>query len=127
LVAGLPAPRGAAGVEAILQYSLDVALRPYQPLFALLLAVAGVALTLSLGGAVLIARSIAKPIRSPATAARRMQAGRYYEKVTVAQRDEIGRRSETFNQMMEGIAEREARIAHQARHDSLSGLPNRVS
>ncbi|MCC6913449.1 MAG: EAL domain-containing protein [Rhodospirillaceae bacterium] len=127
LVANLPAPRGAAGVEAILQYSLDVALKPYQPLFVLLLGVAGAALILSLGGAVFIARSIAKPIRTLDVAARRIQAGRYDEKVNVAQRDEIGRLSETFNQMMEGIAEREARIAYQARHDAHSGLPNRVS
>lgn len=127
LVADLDAPRGAEGIEAILQYSLDTALRPYQPLFVLLLTVAGAALILSLGGAVFIARSIAKPIRTLDVAARRIQAGHYNEKVTVTQRDEIGRLSETFNQMMEGIAEREARIAHQARHDSLSGLPNRVS
>jgi diguanylate cyclase (GGDEF)-like protein len=127
LVANLPAPRGAVGVEAILQYSLDVALQPYQPLFLLLLIVAGAALMLSLGGAVFVARSIAKPIRTLDVAARRIQAGRYNEKVTVTQRDEIGRLSETFNQMMEGIAERETRIAYQARHDALSGLPNRVS
>lgn len=127
LVAGLPAPRGAVGVEAILQYSLDVALEPYEELFLLLLGVAGAALMLSLGGAFFVARSIAKPIRTLDIAARRIQAGRYNEKVTVTQRDEIGRLSETFNQMMEGIAERETRIAYQARHDALSGLPNRVS
>lgn len=127
LVADLSAPRGADGVEAILQYSLDVALTPYQPLFLLLLIVAGAALMLSLAGATFVARSIAKPIRTLDIAARRIQAGSYNEKVTVAHRDEIGRLSETFNQMMEGIAEREARIAYQARHDALSGLPNRVS
>lgn len=127
LVANLPAPRGAVGVEAILQYSLDVALKPYAPLFVLLLIVAGAALLLSLAGAVFVARSIAKPILVLDTAARRIQAGRYNEKVVIAQRDEIGRLSETFNQMMEGIAEREARIAYQARHDAGSGLPNRVS
>ncbi|MGE4064034.1 MAG: putative bifunctional diguanylate cyclase/phosphodiesterase [Rhodospirillaceae bacterium] len=127
LVANLPAPQGAASVEAILQYSLDVALQAYEPLFLLLLIVAGAALLLSLVGAVFIARSIAKPIRVLDVAARRIQAGRYNEKVTVTQRDEIGRLSETFNQMMEGIAERETRIAYQARHDALSGLPNRVS
>lgn len=127
LVANLTSPRGADGVEAILQYSLDVALKPYEPLFLLLLIVAGAALMLSLAGATFVARSIAKPIRTLDVAARRIQAGRYNEKVTVSHRDEIGRLSETFNQMMEGIAEREARIAYQARHDALSGLPNRVS
>ena len=127
LVANLPAPQGAVGVEAILQYSLDVALEPYGPLFVLLIGVAAAALVLSLAGAVFIARSIAKPIRTLDVAARRIQAGRYDEKIAVTQHDEIGRLSETFNQMMEGIAERETRIAYQARHDGLSGLPNRVS
>lgn len=127
LVARLPAPRGATGVEAILQYSLDAALESYGPLFVLLLIVAAAALSLSLFGAVIIARSIAKPLRVLDIAARRIQAGRYDDKVPVTQRDEIGRLSETFNQMMDGIAEREARIAYQARHDGSSGLPNRVS
>jgi len=85
--------------------------------------------TLALGwvGAVFVARSIAKPIRVLDQAARRIQAGRYGEKVVITQHDELGRLSETFNQMMDGIAEREERIAHQARHDSSTGLPNRVS
>jgi len=127
LVTNLPGPRGATDIEAILQYSLDAALRPYQPLFVLLLSVAGAALLFSLAGAVLIARSIAKPIRALDVAARRIRDGRYNEKIVVTQRDEIGRLSETFNQMMEGLAEREAKIAHQARHDASSGLPNRAS
>ena len=32
----------------------------------------------------------------------------------------------TFNAMQTGIAEREARITHQAHHDALTGLPNRL-
>lgn len=126
-IATLAGPEKAAKVDVILQYSLDVALAPYQSLFALLLVLTGAAMALGWAGAVFIARSIAKPIRVLDLAARRIQAGRYGEKVKVTQRDELGRLSETFNQMMDGIAEREDRIAHQARHDSLSGLPNRVS
>jgi diguanylate cyclase (GGDEF)-like protein len=127
LVAPLAGTGSAPNVYLALQHSLDVALQPYRPLFALLIGMAGAALALSLGGAVLIARSIAKPIRVLDAAARRIQAGHYDEKVAVTQQDEIGRLSETFNQMMDGIAEREDRIAYQARHDPLSGLPNRMS
>lgn len=127
LNAPLVGPRGAAKVNIVLQYSLDVALQPYRPLFLLLIGLAGSALAVSFGGAVFIARSVTKPIRVLDEAARRIQAGRYSEKIVVTQQDEIGRLSETFNQMMTGIGEREDRIAHQARHDSLSGLPNRMS
>jgi diguanylate cyclase (GGDEF)-like protein len=127
LVAPLIGPKDAAKVYVVLQYSLDVALQPYRPLFLLLIVLAGAALAVSLAGAVFIARSVAKPIRLLDSAARRIQAGRYSEKILITQQDEIGRLSETFNQMMTGIAEREDRIAHQARHDSLSGLPNRMS
>ncbi len=114
-------------VNIVLQYSLDVALQPYQPLFFSLLILAAAALTLTLVAAAVIANSIAKPIRQLDTAARRIQDGRYDEKITISQKDELGRLSETFNQMMDGIAEREERIAYQARHDSPSGLPNRMS
>ncbi|MBY0511591.1 MAG: EAL domain-containing protein [Rhodospirillaceae bacterium] len=127
LVVPLASPRHTPPVYVVLQYSLDVALQPYRPLFLLLIGLAGAALVVSLMGAVFIARTITKPIRVLDAAARRIQAGRYTEKVAIGQQDEIGRLSETFNQMMSGIAEREDRIAHQARHDPLSGLPNRMS
>jgi diguanylate cyclase (GGDEF)-like protein len=123
----LAAPRGTSPIHVILQYSLNVALQPYRPLFLLLIVLAGAALAISLLSAAFIARTITAPIRALDAAARRIQAGRYSEKVDIAQQDEIGRLSETFNQMMTGIAEREDRIAHQARHDPLSGLPNRMS
>ena len=127
LVAPLVGPKDASRVNIVLQYSLDVALEPYRPLFLLLIGLAGAALVVSLVGAVFIARGVAKPIRVLDEAARRILAGRYSEKIKVTQQDEFGRLSETFNQMMTGIAEREDRIAYQARHDSLSGLPNRMS
>ncbi len=127
LVAPLAGPREAPQANVILQYSLDVALDPYRSLFLLLIGLAVAALVGSLGGAAFIARSVTKPIRILDEAAKRIQAGRYTEKIAVTQLDEIGRLSETFNQMMTGIAEREDRIAYQARHDSLSGLPNRMS
>jgi diguanylate cyclase (GGDEF)-like protein len=127
LTAALAGPSATSQVLAILQYSLDDAYAPYRRLFVFLLLVAGAALALSLIGSAMIARRIAGPIRTLDLAAQRIYAGRYDEKVKVHQNDEIGRLSETFNRMMEGIAEREERIAYQARHDASSGLPNRIS
>ena len=125
LVASLPTPEDSAAVNAVLQYSLDLALVPYQPLFFVLTVLAAIAVVVSLVGSVAIARGVAKPIRTLDEAARRIQEGRYTDKVTVTQSDEIGRLGDTFNQMMEGIAEREARIEHQSLHDTATGLPNR--
>lgn len=125
LVKRLPTPEESIGVTAILQYSLDLALVPYQPLFVVLAALAAMALVASLLGSIAIARGVAKPIQVLDHAARRIQAGTYTDKVTVTQSDEIGRLGETFNQMMDGIAEREARIEHQSLHDAATGLANR--
>ena len=127
VVAPVPGPQQSETVYAILQYSLDVALKPYRSLFVQLLILAATAILMSFIGAALVARSIAKPIRRLDFAAQRIQIGRYTEKVPVTQDDEIGRLSLTFNQMMEGIAEREEKIAYQARHDMVTGLPNRVA
>ena len=126
LIEQLPTPEYSADVNAILQYSLDLALVPYQPLFFVLAILAAIALVASLVGSVAIARGVAKPIRTLDQAARRIQKGTYSDKVTINQSDEIGQLGNTFNQMMEGIAEREAQIEHQSLHDAATGLPNRV-
>ena len=126
LIEQLPTPEYSADVNAILQYSLDLALVPYQPLFFVLAILAAIALVASLVGSVAIARGVAKPIRTLDQAARRIQEGTYSDKVTINQSDEIGQLGNTFNQMMEGIAEREAQIEHQSLHDAATGLPNRV-
>ena len=126
LVEVLQTPEESNGVTAILQYSLDLALVPYQPLFVVLAALAITALVVSLLGSIAIARGVAKPIQVLDLAARRIQTGTYTDKVAVTQGDEIGRLGETFNQMMDGIAEREARIEHQSLHDAATGLANRA-
>jgi diguanylate cyclase (GGDEF)-like protein len=127
LTAPVPGPQQSDTVYAVLQYSLDLALKPYRSLFVQLLVLAGAAVLMSLIGAALVARTVTKPIRTLDAAAQRIQIGRYGEKVPVTQSDEIGRLSATFNQMMQGIAEREEKIAFQARHDMVTGLPNRLA
>lgn len=126
LVERLQTPTESVSVNAVLQYSLNLALVPYQPLFVVLAALAATALVVSLLGSVAIARGVAKPIQILDLAARRIQTGTYTDKVEVNQSDEIGRLGETFNQMMDGIAEREARIEHQSLHDAATGLANRA-
>ncbi|MBL8644053.1 MAG: diguanylate cyclase, partial [Rhodospirillaceae bacterium] len=127
LIATLSTPPGSPKVDAVIQYSLDASLKPFEQLFLTLIALAAGTLILTLIGSYAIAGSVAKPIRVLDAAARRIQGGDYKEKVVLAQQDEIGRLSETFNQMMEGIAEREATIEYQSLHDPGTGLPNRLA
>ena len=76
--------------------------------------------------AVIIARSVARPVRELAAAAQRVAAGDYAAVVEVSGGDELAQLAGTFNSMLGDIARREARIIHQARHDPLTDLPNRA-
>jgi diguanylate cyclase (GGDEF)-like protein len=127
LIATLPTPANSPKVDAVIQYSLDASLLPFEALFLTLIGLAAVTLLLTLIGSFVIAGSVAKPIRLLDTAARRIKSGNYTEKVTITQKDEFGRLSDTFNQMMDGIAQREAKIEYQSLHDPATELPNRLS
>jgi diguanylate cyclase (GGDEF)-like protein len=122
-----PLPGAGQALVAILQTSMDEALRGFSSLVAKVLIIVAIALGLALGAARLVASSVTRPLRQLADAARRIAGGFYGEQVTMARQDEFGLVSHAFNEMQEGIAQREARIVHQARHDGLTGLPNRLA
>jgi diguanylate cyclase (GGDEF)-like protein len=114
-----------APVAVLLSYSLDDALHPYRPV-----AVAwGILLALALGAglvvAMLIARGMARPIERLAATARSIEGGDYALPPAIGQRGEIGDLASAFASMTRAIAEREERIGYQARHDTVTGLPNR--
>ncbi|HVQ32387.1 MAG TPA: EAL domain-containing protein [Lysobacter sp.] len=124
--------QGSAPVAAVLGYSVDAALQPYRAVGAAWAALLGIGLCVGLIGAWLIARSVSRPVEALADAARRIAAGDMVMPPTLdrtdhAPRDEIGQLAGAFSHMVRTLREREARIRHQAGHDLVTGLPNRLA
>lgn len=116
-----------SSVTAILQNSLRVALKPYAVLKGQMLGIAASALMVALMLAFFMGRSLSRPLHVLARAAKRVEAGDYSEAVQVDATDEVSELASAFNSMQTGLADREERIAFQAFHDVLTGLPNRSS
>lgn len=110
----------------VLQYQLESYLKPYTQLWYSTVSLFGFGLLGILVGGVAISRQISLPVRQLAQAAHRVGRGDFRKPVNMSRRDELGRLAQAFNLMMQGIADREARIAHQLRHDPITGLPNRL-
>ncbi len=92
---------------AILQRSLDAALAPYLRLRTLMLTLFGIGLAMSIAGALMIARGLSKPIEQLVKTARRIEEGDYSKGVKIERSDEIGTLANSFNSMIEGLAERD--------------------
>jgi len=101
----LPAENGTA--IALLQRSLDKELAPHRRIERTYLSVALFGLAVSAALGMWIARSVSKPVLQLATGARQIAAGDYQHRVALKQRDELGSLGASFNQMSEGLAERD--------------------
>jgi adenylate cyclase len=96
-----------AQLEVVLQRSMDDALAPYQAVRRLLLLLFAGALAASLVGAVLIARSISRPVTALSEAARAVEEGDLSQRVAGDSGDEIGRLAQRFNAMVGGLQDRD--------------------
>ena len=112
-------------VLAILQGSVAAAMAPYHELRNQLLVIASAALLATLLAGTLFARRLTRPVNALASAAARMAAGDYSTAVDEQRDAEFRQVAEAFDGMQQAIAHRESQILHQARHDTLTGLPNR--
>jgi diguanylate cyclase (GGDEF)-like protein len=113
-------------VRVLLQSPLDHALESFAPLDRQFLGIALAVLLVSLAAALLMARRVSRPLNALVVAAERIGAGDYRTVVQVRSHDEFGLLARAFNAMQSGIAVRERQLAHNALHDSLTGLPNRA-
>lgn len=113
-------------VRVLLHKSLSQAQLAFAPLDQKILLIALVALTASLAGALLLARTVSQPVQQLAGIAERVRQGDYEAELDLQRSDELGQLATAFKAMQQGIAERERQLAHNALHDPLTGLPNRT-
>jgi diguanylate cyclase (GGDEF)-like protein len=128
IVLGAHLPGTAATpLVAVVGLSLDDALRPYNPVILAASGLLALGLVAALFSTSLIARSVSRPIESLAAVARRIAGGDYTPPAASVETKEIAQLSGALGNMAVAIGEREERIRFQARHDAVTGLPNRLS
>jgi diguanylate cyclase (GGDEF)-like protein len=113
-------------VDIILLKPLQNVLAPYRELRDAMLLIDGLALLVAAVIGAVLGRSATRPIGELVLAAQRIQRGQYNTAVSVSGGEEFRSLAATFNTMQSNIAAREADITHQAQHDPLTQLPNRI-
>ncbi|MEX2367351.1 MAG: adenylate/guanylate cyclase domain-containing protein, partial [Pseudohongiellaceae bacterium] len=92
---------------ALIQQSLDEALTPYRQLEQRLLILFGITLALSAGLAILLGRSVTRPVLALAQRVKLIEGGDYTRQLDLQRRDEIGQLADSVNNMAGGLAEKE--------------------
>jgi diguanylate cyclase (GGDEF)-like protein len=112
-------------VDIALSKPMDEVLAPYHQLALNLSFIFGATLIAAVIAGIYLGRSAARPVQRLAEGALRVAAGDYSTHVDASGGQELANLAEAFNGMQTGIAQREARLLHVARHDDATGLPNR--
>ncbi|MEJ0099955.1 MAG: EAL domain-containing protein [Pseudomonadota bacterium] len=105
---------------------MDEVMAPYRQLRDQLGLIIGITIAAAVIAGIYLGRSAARPVLQLAAGAARVAGGDYSTRMEGSGGRELANLAEAFNTMQTGIAERETRLLHQARHDSATGLPNRL-
>lgn len=112
-------------VHVLLSASIEKALQEFNQLQWHIAVIALIAMLLAGVVAILMSRSVSRPLERLIKAAQQLQRGDYGQLRLEQRDDEFGQLAVTFDSMRTAISEREQRISFQAMHDQLTGLPNR--
>jgi diguanylate cyclase (GGDEF)-like protein len=110
---------------ALLSASLQDAQEAYAPMRLQMVGIAVAALLAAALATLLVARWVTRPVDGLVRAARTISEGDYSQRIDLRAGREFDALAGTLNLMQDTVAEREARIQHQAQHDMLTQLPNR--
>ena len=116
---------GAQAVTLALLRPVEDVYASYVELRNTLLIIMTLAVAIAVAFAFWLGRATTAPITQLVEGARRIERGEYRGQVVVAGGEEFEQLAASFNAMQSGIADREARLVHQAMHDEVTGLPNR--
>lgn len=114
-----------AQLVAVLSESLQQALDQYAPMRLQMVLIAFTALLAAALATLLVARWVARPVYQLVKAAQKISEGDYSQRIELRAGREFDALASTLNLMQDTVAEREARIQHQAQYDLLTQLPNR--
>ncbi|MEO6079516.1 MAG: EAL domain-containing protein [Steroidobacteraceae bacterium] len=117
---------GNPSLDIALLKSMHDVLAPFRTLAWNFALIVGITLAAAVVAGIYLGRSAARPVQRLADGAARVAAGDYSQRVVASGGRELAHLADSFNSMQSGIAERESQLLHIARHDSATGLPNRV-
>jgi diguanylate cyclase (GGDEF)-like protein len=92
----------------------------------MIVVVTAIGLLVALGGGLMLSRSVARPLRRLRAAVGLFSAGALSHRVELDRRDEFAELGDALNDMAADLERSQGDLAHQALHDALTGLPNRV-
>ena len=122
----VPAARQNNNLLAVLQVPLSQVLAPFARLNVQLFLLALVFSVLAGLAALVLARSVTRPVSVLADIARKIAGGFYSTPIAITSKDELGDLARAFISMQHAIGEREQQVLYQSEHDPLTGLPNRL-
>lgn len=106
-----------AQLVAVLSESLQQALDQYAPMRLQMVLIAFIALVAAALATLLAARWVARPVYQLVKAAQKISEGDYSRRIELRAGREFDALASTLNLMQDTVAEREARIEHQAQYD----------